>query len=129
MPDRNNAFSVPRALLCLIYLVALGWASLQPQASMPQEVSDKLLHLAAYAGAALLWGWAARTRKSLVLALPLLIAYGIGLEITQGLTPDRTPSATDALANSLGVIIGTCCILLLQRSTTLRQMLHLHGLT
>jgi VanZ family protein len=108
---------------CAIYLALLGYFSLQPQDTMPQEVSDKLLHFAAYAGAALLWGWAATSRRALLLALPILIAYGVGLEFAQGLTPDRIPSAADAAANSLGVVLGLAAFLLLQRSDALRRVL------
>ena len=112
-----------RALPCAIYLLALGWFSLQPQASMPQDISDKLLHLLVYAGAALLWGWAATTRRAMMLALPLLVVYGIELELAQGLTPDRNPSVVDAIANSLGVVLGLALLLLLYRLDALRRAL------
>lgn len=121
-----NATTLLRALPCAIYLATLGWFSLQPQEVMPQDVSDKIMHLAAYAGAALLWGWAATSRHALLLALPILIAYGVGLEFAQGLTPDRTPSTIDAIANTGGVLIGIGCYLLAQKSALLRQWLRLH---
>lgn len=125
MSTLPNGFSLPRGVPCLVYLIAIGWASLQPQADMPQDVSDKLLHLAAYAGAALLWGWASLNRRALLLGLPLLITYGVGLEVAQGFTPDRSPSGADALANGLGVVAGTLAMLLLQKSARLRRMLYL----
>jgi len=122
----SNKITLMRALPCAIYLALLAWFSLQPQDTMPQDVSDKLLHLAAYAGAAVLWSWAAISRRTLLLALPILIAYGIGLEFAQGLTPDRTPSAADAIANSLGVVTGLGCYLITYKSALLRQLLRLH---
>lgn len=122
---RRDPMTLLRGLPCLVYLLILGWFSLQPQQTMPAEISDKLLHLAAYAGAALLWGWAAWSRPGLWLGLPLLIGYGVGLELAQALTPDRYPSADDAFANALGVVIGTGLFLLLQKSRVLRQLLHL----
>jgi len=122
----SNTITRMRALPCTIYLALVGYYSLQPQAEMPQNISDKIVHLTVYAGAALLWGWAAKNRRALLLALPLLIAYGVGLEIAQGFTPDRTPSIADALANSLGVLIGLGCYLLVQKSVLLRKLLRLH---
>jgi len=112
-----------RALPCAIYLAIIGYFSLQPQDVMPQDISDKIVHLTAYAGAAMLWCWAATNRRALLLALPILICYGVGLEFAQGLTPDRTPSIGDAIANSLGVIIGLGVFLLIQRSDALRRVL------
>lgn len=114
---------IMRTLPCAIYLLALGWFSLQPQAAMPQDISDTLLHLVVYAGAAVLWGWATTTRRGLMLGLPLLIVYGIELELAQGLTPDRNPSVVDAVANSLGVVLGMGLLLLLQRVDALRRIL------
>jgi len=122
----SKVIGLLRALPCAIYLALVGYYSLQPQAEMPQNISDKIVHLTVYAGAALLWGWAATSRRTLLLAVPVLIAYGIGLEIAQGFTPDRTPSVADALANSLGVLIGLGCYLLVQKSALVRKLLRLH---
>jgi len=123
MSSPSNTITLLRALPCAIYLALVGFYSLQPQAEMPQNISDKIVHLTVYAGAALLWGWAAANRRALLLALPVLITYGVGLEIAQGFTPDRTPSALDALANSLGVVLGLSAFLLLQRSHVVRRVL------
>jgi VanZ family protein len=124
-PLRPNVIGLLRALPCALYLAIIGYFSLQPQEVMPQDISDKIVHLTAYAGAAILWGWAAMSRRWLLLALPILITYGVGLEFAQGMTPDRTPSIADAIANSLGVIIGLGAFMLLQRSDALRRMLFL----
>lgn len=114
-----------RALPCLLYLIFIGWASLQPQQEMPQDVSDKLLHVVAYAGAAALWGWAAFSRRAWWFAAPLLVGYGVGLEFAQGFTPDRTPSVADAIANSTGVIVGLAIFRLCQQSERLKRWLYL----
>jgi VanZ family protein len=122
---RPNIIALLRALPCAMYLAIIGYYSLQPQEVMPQDVSDKIVHLTAYAAAAMLWAWAASSRRWLLLALPILITYGVGLEFAQGLTPDRTPSTADAIANSLGVVIGVGVFMLLQRSDAIRRMLFL----
>lgn len=122
---RSNRIALLRTLPCAIYLAIIGYYSLQPQEVMPQDVSDKIVHLTAYAGAAMLWAWAASSRRWLLLALPVLITYGVGLEFAQGLTPDRTPSVADAIANSLGVVTGIGVFMLLQRSDAIRRALML----
>jgi hypothetical protein len=66
--------------------------------------SDKIVHLTGYA--VLMFWWAqlvVERRWRLALAVVLL---GIGIELLQGLTPNRQPDVLDALANSSGVLIG-----------------------
>jgi VanZ family protein len=66
--------------------------------------TDKLVHLAGYA--VLMFWWAqlvVERRWRLALAV---VAFGIGIELLQGLTPSRQPDALDALANSAGVLLG-----------------------
>lgn len=66
--------------------------------------TDKFVHLAGY-GVLMFW-WAQLAvsgRWRLALAV---IAYGLVLEGLQGLTPNRSPDALDALANTGGVLLG-----------------------
>lgn len=68
---------------------------------------DKLQHIAGY----LVLGAMARalfaTRVALAGAGITLVVLGIGLEIAQGqLTVTRAPDAWDAVANTLGVLLG-----------------------
>jgi hypothetical protein len=69
--------------------------------------SDKLGHLLAYAT---LSAWAVMvfaTRRAWWLAALALVALGIGMELAQGaLTDTRMRDPLDALANSLGVLLG-----------------------
>jgi VanZ family protein len=69
--------------------------------------SDKLGHLLAYAT---LSAWAVMlfaTRRGWVLAALALVALGIGMEFAQGaLTDYRLRDPRDALANTLGVLLG-----------------------
>ena len=65
---------------------------------------DKLAHLAGYAVLTFWWAQLViRRRWKLAVAIVLL---GLGIEGLQGLTPDRMPDALDALANTLGVLLG-----------------------
>ncbi|MCF7222144.1 VanZ family protein [Marilutibacter chinensis] len=85
-------------------------ASLLPARELPPapfDGIDKLEHFLAYAvlaaGAVMLF---ARRGVQLLLALAL-VALGIGLEFAQGaLTASRQADGLDALANTLGVLVG-----------------------
>ena len=66
--------------------------------------ADKLVHLAGYA--LLMFWWAqlvVRERWKLAVAVVL---FGVAVELLQGLTPERQPDPADALANSIGVLLG-----------------------
>ena len=69
--------------------------------------SDKVGHLLAYAT---LSAWAVMlfaTRRAWLLAALALVALGIGMEFAQGaLTDHRLRDPRDALANTLGVLLG-----------------------
>lgn len=66
--------------------------------------ADKLRHAAAFVA---LWaiGRQARFRPAWVLPL-VLLAFGIGIELAQALTPTRDPSLGDVLADALGIAAG-----------------------
>lgn len=71
-------------------------------------MSDKLGHLLAYG---VLAAWAVQlfsTRRALLLSLMALITLGIVLEFAQGaLTATRLADPRDALANTIGVLLGS----------------------
>lgn len=66
--------------------------------------ADKLRHAAAFLA---LWaiGKQARFQPSWALAA-VLLAFGIGIELAQALTPTREPSLGDVLADALGIAAG-----------------------
>ena len=66
--------------------------------------ADKLRHAGAFVA---LWaiGKQARLRPSWALAAALL-AFGIGIELVQALTPTRESSIGDVLADALGIAAG-----------------------
>ena len=66
--------------------------------------ADKIVHLAGYA--VLTFWWAQLiTRQRWKLAIAVVL-FGMAIELLQGLTPDRMPDPLDALANSIGVLLG-----------------------
>lgn len=90
----------------LASLALISWLSLQPQPEFPVEFwnADKLYHFAGYAWLGLLGYLSFDTTKGKRWALLLTIAFGIGLELLQGLVPGRMPSIADALANAAGAL-------------------------
>lgn len=99
-------------VLCLIPVPAL------PQ--LPRN-SDKVEHFLAYfvlaASAVQLWA----DRRALLRVALGLIALGIGIEVAQGtLTEARSADPIDAVANSVGVLIGMATVLTPFRDLLLR---------
>ena len=87
-------------VVCVVCLVPLG--GLPP---LPDN-SDKVEHLLGYfvlaAGAVQLFGGS----RALLVATLGLVALGIGIEFAQGMTAYRSADPWDALANSIGVLLG-----------------------
>jgi VanZ family protein len=90
-------------------LVIVG--SLLPGSSPPMralgqlQISDKLMHLAAYLVLAFLPALHER-RPAVVAAFVGAIALGIGLEFAQRLTPGRAFEVADMAADGAGVLCG-----------------------
>ena len=94
--------------LWIAAIVALIVVCLVPLDSLPPlpDNSDKVEHLLGYfllaAAAVQLFG----SRFALSLAAVGLIALGIGVELAQGYTAYRSSDPADAVANTLGVLLG-----------------------
>ena len=91
---RIGAIALALAIVVLSLQPVTGTASIQH--------ADKVQHLLAYGALAGLTGlgW---PRLSIALAVAGSIAFGIGIEVAQGLgSAGRTASVADALANALG---------------------------
>ena len=91
-------------LLGGLMLLMVGIASLMPAPDI--GVSDKLSHLVTYF---FLGGWfslLATNRVSLGWTIIGLIAYGILLELLQGMTDHRYAEWGDVLANASGTMAG-----------------------
>ena len=87
----------------LLLLVAI--ASLVP---IPAESggNDKLMHLLTYALLSSWFSLIVAQANSLFRVCIGLILFGILIEVLQGMTGYRTAEFADAIANSLGVLIG-----------------------
>jgi len=107
-------------------IVGLIVVCLVPLDSLPPlpENSDKVEHLLGYfllaAAAVQLFG----SRRALSLAAVGLVALGIGVEIAQGFTAYRSSDPADALANTLGVLVGMATVLTPWRDLLLRIEKH-----
>lgn len=106
-----KAFRHPRIWLCLwlLAIATVATLSLTPPPPFPDLPSgtDKLEHGLAYGllafGAVQLFG----ARRVHWLAAAGLIAMGLGLEFAQGAyTTDRMRDPFDAIANTVGVLLG-----------------------
>lgn len=95
--------------------VGIVIVSLVPQPAAPPALSDKILHVGAYAvltGLALLAAvWApVRGRGRFPDAVPAVLwgalGVGIALEVAQGFFGTRTPDVLDVVTNAVGVCLG-----------------------
>lgn len=106
---RRRRLAHPWRILFSLYLLALTIGTHWPRLALgggDVEVSDKLIHAAAFGVAALL-AWHAR----LIRVLPLLWLVGVGWaildEVSQGIPQlGRTVSALDAVASAVGVTLA-----------------------
>lgn len=109
--------------LWIVAIVVLIVICLVPLDSLPPlpANSDKLEHLFGYfvlsATAVQLFG----SRRALLLSAVGLIALGIGIEIAQGYTAYRSSDLADALANTLGVLLGMATAVTPWRDLLLRM--------
>jgi VanZ family protein len=96
-----------------VYMAGLFIASADSTPPMPARVSDKSLHLVAYAGLAIVVcravarGLPARlTRRAAVAALLITIGYAATDELHQSFVPNRSADVYDLLADAAGACAG-----------------------
>jgi VanZ family protein len=108
--------------LWIAAIVGLIVVCLVPLDSLPPlpDNSDKVEHLLGYfalsAAAVQLFG----SRRALSLAAVGLVALGVGVEIAQSYTAYRSSDLVDAMANTLGVLLGMATALTPWRDLLLR---------
>jgi VanZ family protein len=90
--------------LGVLFLLVVGLLSLVPVSGT--GVSDKLSHLLTYFCLAGWFSLLAANRRSLIWVFAGLFAYGILIELLQGMTSYRTAEWGDLLANGIGAGAG-----------------------
>lgn len=110
MTARGTVLVVARIGLVL-GLAAVTWASLEPidRAPVAVNVSDKVLHLTAYAALGAVAALAQR-RPRVIITVLLITAFGLLLEILQGRTGYRTFDLQDLLADAIGAALGVLLV-------------------
>ena len=112
---RTAVIVVARVLL-IATLAAVTWTSLSPADRLPAtpNISDKVLHLAAYALLGVVATLAQR-RPRVLLTIALLTAFGLVIEVLQGRTGYRDFDLRDLLADALGAAFGVLLVAVLRR--------------
>jgi VanZ family protein len=100
-----------------LYTVVLLSATHATKLPTGPNVSDKIVHFAAYTPLACILVIVLRLRGARRFAIAATVASLIVLgaldEITQGFVPGRTPDVQDWLADTIGILLGTSVALLL----------------
>jgi VanZ family protein len=88
-----------------VALVAVAWTSLLPPEDLPQDlaVSDKAAHALAYAG---LGALAVLSSLRWTTAIVVVVAFGLLVEIAQGMSGYRSFEWADLLADAVGAAVG-----------------------
>lgn len=94
-----------------VYWVAIFVATHLPGSSLPPLGSDKAYHLMAFFGLSILLNWVMAqkldsSRTRIIAVLAITITYAIFDEWSQQFVPNRSPDATDALADACGAALG-----------------------
>ena len=117
--SRRSKLIIALALLTAIYWLGMFVGTHLPVTPDPNETHssfDKVQHLSAFAGLALLLclagaAWGVATQRLVALVLGLIAIYGMFDELTQALVPNREPDLRDWLANMLGAGLGIAVFL------------------
>jgi VanZ family protein len=88
-----------------VALLAVAWTSLLPPDNLPQAVavSDKVAHALAYAG---LGALAVLSSLRWPAAVAVVVAFGLLVEIAQGISGYRSFEWADLLADAIGAALG-----------------------
>ncbi len=96
-----------------IYMGAIFLVSADSSPPAPARVSDKVLHLGAYAGLAvticraLAGGLPSRlSARVMAIAFASTVAYGTSDELHQMFVPGRSPDVYDVVADAAGAAVG-----------------------
>ena len=115
---RSTELTLRTWILVVAYLALIFGVSSIPQSPLSHpcfKVSDKLAHLAEYAGFGLLLTLASRStlrrlERWLLMVIVVLVGAAVGAldEMYQATVPGRERELLDWVADVTGVLIGTC---------------------
>ena len=121
MPVSFNFLHHPKSLLiarlCLLsYFILIISLSLMPMGKeMPMQIWDKAAHAMAYVGFAAIATLCTLHHRHFLLYLAGFILFGASIEVAQGMTPYRSFSYADMLANSTGIALGYVLSLIINK--------------
>ncbi len=99
-------YTVARVLAAAWLIVLVLGSIAPPENVQPAYIfGDFVLHAFGYFGLTVLFVFSQRQPKLIASAIAAAV-IGVALEGVQGLTADRTPQLTDALANTAGAAVG-----------------------
>lgn len=103
---RIAAFKVStRTTILILMLLGVWVATRNLELDLEHYLSDKVIHIIVFFGFALLMDLAtSREPFWLWKGMPLFF-YGVGIEVVQYFTPDRTFSIMDMLADVVGILL------------------------
>ena len=91
----------------LVGVLLIIWFSLYAQAEMFQALGgDKLWHVLAFGFLGLTSAFTCRSGRRLLMVVLGLVVFGLGIELTQFIMPDRSADLGDIIANFLGISSG-----------------------
>lgn len=102
-------------------MVILPWIGSEPSLAPPGDgYTDKLLHILCFAGLGSVALWTYRSRWGRIGVMLFLVALGIGVELVQGMIPERQASVEDVTADMVGLVLA---FILLRHWPLARDML------
>ncbi len=79
----------------------------QEPAKIESEIALTVAHIIGFGGLTLFWAFAfdetLRSRRAILLAVGIALAFGLGTETLQGLTPDRRATLWDYFTNTVSI--------------------------
>ena len=101
-----------------VYMAAIYWgAGLEQVPGPAANISDTVLHMAAYAGLALLTlratargRWPGVTTRAMALALAICVAHGLTVEVEQMFVPSRFAEWRDVGNDVIGSLAGLLAV-------------------
>ncbi|WP_133065531.1 VanZ family protein [Niveispirillum lacus] len=102
-------------------MVILPWMGAEAGLAPPGDgYTDKGLHILCFAGLSCLSLWAYRSRGGRIMAVLLLLVLAVGIELVQGMVPNRQASLEDVIADIVGIGLA---LILLRHWSLVRGML------